>query len=275
MHGNTSERDIGCLMIAANADVASVTRSELWFSQHTKYWARCCMRMFQMRSECESSSAANYLLWPLTKDEHTLCNIVAKPNMHFARVSWLVSVGWLSFFSLLLLIQFLWYYIANEHCVFNDSDFCCCCSSSLVHFMCAALLSLIHCNSSSSRFLVPFLFVPRTNHSLGSAVCVFSGCNSIAFCIHRRIAFIGIGRYRTNFVNSMQVCSTDSFFSLFLSLCVDFGMDCVNVVLCFMSLQLAMMMLSVFYVHIDCFITVLGLYLWTQCIQSIFLRRPW
>lgn len=98
MHGNTSERDIGCLMIAANADVASVTRSELWFSQHTKYWARCCMRMFQMRSECESSSAANYLLWPLTKDEHTLCNIVAKPNMHFARVSWLVSVGWLSFF---------------------------------------------------------------------------------------------------------------------------------------------------------------------------------
>lgn len=178
------------------------------------------------------------------------------------------------FFSLLLLIQFLWYYIANEHCVFNDSDFCCCCSSSLVHFMCAALLSLIHCNSSSSRFLVPFLFVPRTNHSLGSAVCVFSGCNSIAFCIHRRIAFIGIGRYRTNFVNSMQVCSTDSFFSLFLSLCVDFGMDCVNVVLCFMSLQLAMMMLSVFYVHIDCFITVLGLYLWTQCIQSIFLRRP-
>lgn len=84
--------------------------------------------------------------------------------------------------------------------------------------MCAALLSLIHCNSSSSRFLVPFLFVPRTNHSLGSAVCVFSGCNSIAFCIHRRIAFIGIGRYRTNFVNSMQVCSTDSFFSF--SLCV-------------------------------------------------------
>lgn len=123
MHGNTSERDIGCLMIAANADVASVTRSELWFSQHTKYWARCCMRMFQMRSECESSSAANYLLWPLTKDEHTLCNIVAKPNMHFARVSWLVSVGWLSFFSLLLLIQFLWYYIANDHCVFNVAIF--------------------------------------------------------------------------------------------------------------------------------------------------------
>lgn len=135
MHGNTSERDIGCLMIAANADVASVTRSELWFSQHTKYWARCCMRMFQMRSECESSSAANYLLWPLTKDEHTLCNIVAKPNMHFARVSWLVSVGWLSFFSLLLLIQFLWYYIANEHCVFNDSDF----------FVVAVLLLFILC----------------------------------------------------------------------------------------------------------------------------------
>lgn len=86
--------------------------------------------------------------------------------------------------------------------------------------MCAALLSLIHCNSSSSRFLVPFLFVPRTNHSLGSAVCVFSGCNSIAFCIHLRIAFIGIGRYRTNFVNSMQVCSTDSFFfALSLSVC--------------------------------------------------------
>lgn len=164
---------------------------------------------------------------------HLCCNIVAQTKYAF-RLCFLLLVTLLSSLLCYCYLLSLCLSLCIQCCVLH-------CKRALfkLYFMCAAMLSLIHCNSSSSRFLVPFVFFcaliafflnPNRNHSLlsshlevffSSSLSSFGvysvALNQPAFCIHRQFfVFIGFGRYRTNFQCKMPFERV--LFSLFASI---------------------------------------------------------